>query len=95
MASYRSQAPVGYSADTSGFMGATLLLSGIVAAIVTAPLFDRVLTHHLAITVKFLVPVVAAGWVSLIWAGRWLFMIYSNNEFTLDQSSHITLPVSL
>jgi hypothetical protein len=51
-------------------MGAVLLLSGIVAAIVTAPLFDRVLTHHLAISTKCLVPVVAAGWVSLIWAGR-------------------------
>ena len=51
-------------------MGAVLLLSGIVAAIVTAPLFDRVMTHHLANTTKCLVTIVAAGWVSLIWAGR-------------------------
>jgi len=50
-------------------MGAALLLTGIVAAIVTAPLFDRVLTHHLAITVKIIVPIIAAGWLSLIWAG--------------------------
>jgi FLVCR family MFS transporter 7 len=60
--------PVGYSSDTAGFMGATLLLSGIVAAVVTAPIFDRVLTNHLAITTKILVPVLAAAWLSLIWA---------------------------
>jgi branched-subunit amino acid transport protein len=47
-----------------------LLLSGIVAAIVTAPIFDRVLTSHLAITTKILVPVLAAAWLSLVWAGR-------------------------
>ncbi|KII92526.1 hypothetical protein PLICRDRAFT_155111 [Plicaturopsis crispa FD-325 SS-3] len=60
--------PVGYSADTAGFMGATLLLTGIVAAIVTAPLFDRVLTHHLALTAKILVPIMAASWVAFIFA---------------------------
>jgi len=62
--------PVGYSADESGFMGACLLLTGMVAAIITAPLFDRVFTHHLAITSKILVPCVAVGWLSLIWAVR-------------------------
>lgn len=60
---------MGYSADTAGFMGATLLLTGIVAAIVTAPLFDRVLTHHLALTAKILVPIMAASWVAFIFAG--------------------------
>ncbi|KAJ7725873.1 major facilitator superfamily domain-containing protein [Mycena maculata] len=60
--------PVGYSSDTAGFMGAVLLLSGIVAAIVSAPIFDRVFTTHLAITSKFLVPVLGAAWLSLIWA---------------------------
>jgi FLVCR family MFS transporter 7 len=62
--------PVGYSSDTAGFMGAVLLLSGIVAAIVTAPIFDRVFTTHLAITAKILVPVLSVAWLSLIWAGR-------------------------
>ncbi|KAF7321286.1 MFS general substrate transporter [Mycena kentingensis (nom. inval.)] len=62
--------PVGYSSDTAGFVGAVLLLSGIVAAIVTSPLFDRVFTNHLAITAKCLVPVVACTWLSLIWAVR-------------------------
>jgi MFS transporter, FLVCR family, MFS-domain-containing protein 7 len=59
---------VGYSNTTSGLMGATLLLGGLVTAITTAPLFDRVLTHHLAVTAKVLVPVVAGAWLSLIWA---------------------------
>jgi hypothetical protein len=62
------QEPAGYSDVTSGLLGATLLLSGLVAAIITAPLFDRVFTHHLAMTSKVLVPVVSGAWLSLIWA---------------------------
>lgn len=62
---------MGYSADEAGFMGACLLLSGMVAAIVTAPLFDRVFTYHLAATSKILVPIVAVGWFTLIWAGMY------------------------
>jgi len=49
-------------------MGAALLLSGLIAAIITAPLFDRVFTHHLALTSKFIVPMIAGAWLSLIWA---------------------------
>lgn len=37
---------------------------------VTAPLFDRVLTHHLALTLKAATPIIAAAWFSLIWAGK-------------------------
>ncbi|KAH8994743.1 MFS general substrate transporter [Lactarius hatsudake] len=60
--------PYGYSDNTSGLMGAALLLSGIVAAIASSPLFDRVLTHHLAITVRILCPLTGVTWLSLIWA---------------------------
>lgn len=60
--------PAGYSSSVSGLMGATLLLSGLVAAFVTSPLFDRVFTHHLALTCKVLIPINAAAWLSLIWA---------------------------
>lgn len=60
--------PAGYSDTTSGLMGATLLLSGLVAAIITSPLFDRVFTHHLAVTSKVLVPMITGAWLSLIWA---------------------------
>jgi len=50
-------------------MGACLLLTGIVAAIITAPLFDHVFTYKLALTAKILIPCLAAAWLSLIWAG--------------------------
>ncbi|EPQ57161.1 MFS general substrate transporter [Gloeophyllum trabeum ATCC 11539] len=88
--------PVGYSSDISGLMGATLLLSGIVAAIVTAPLFDRVLTHHLGPTVRILCPILAAAWLSLIWAVKphntgGLFAIMA----ILGTTSITMLPVAL
>ncbi|KAJ3913441.1 major facilitator superfamily domain-containing protein [Lentinula edodes] len=60
--------PVGYSDDISGLMGACLLLTGLVAAIITAPLFDRVFTKHLAVSAKVLLPILGGGWLSLIWA---------------------------
>ena len=53
-------------------MGAAMLLSGIVAAIVTSPTFDRILTHHLGITVRILCPIIGVAWLSLIWAGKGL-----------------------
>ena len=53
-------------------MGATLLLVGIVTTAVTAPLFDRVFTNHLAITVKVLCPFLGGAWLALIWAGAYL-----------------------
>ena len=51
-------------------MGAALLLAGILAAIATSPMFDRILTHHLGITVRILCPIIGAAWLSLIWAGK-------------------------
>lgn len=50
--------------------GAALLLSGIVAAIITAPLFDRVFTHHLGLAARIFAPIIAACWLALIWAVR-------------------------
>ncbi|KAF9263409.1 MFS general substrate transporter [Marasmius fiardii PR-910] len=60
--------PAGYNDDTSGLMGATLLLSGIVAALVVSPLMDRVFTKHLAVTLKCFLTALAGAWLSLIWA---------------------------
>jgi FLVCR family MFS transporter 7 len=51
-------------------MGAALLLSGIIAAIATSPMFDRILTRHLGITVRILCPIIGVAWLSLIWAGK-------------------------
>ncbi|KAJ7470793.1 major facilitator superfamily domain-containing protein [Mycena latifolia] len=88
--------PQGYSDHDAGLMGATLLLCGIAAAAITAPLFDRVFTTHLARTMKTLVPIVAGGWLSLIWAVRphnaaALFVIMA----IIGASSLTLLPVAL
>lgn len=52
-----------------------MLGSGIVAAIATSPIFDRILTHHLGITARILCPVIAFAWLSLIWAGEEALLI--------------------
>jgi hypothetical protein len=78
---------MGYSSDESGFMGACLLLTGVVAAIVTAPLFDRVFTYHLAFTAKVCAPATAIGWFSLIWAGMcFIFasLVFCRHIWTYD-----------
>ena len=63
------QEPFGYTSTTAGLMGAALLLVGLVSTIITAPIFDRVLTHQLALTCKCLCPLIGGAWLSLIWAG--------------------------
>jgi hypothetical protein len=54
--------------------GATLILSGLVSAAVTSPLFDRVLTHHLGITLRITTPFLGATWIALIWASTSFFV---------------------
>ncbi|KAA1473990.1 MFS general substrate transporter [Dentipellis sp. KUC8613] len=88
--------PVGYSDSTNGFIGATLLLSGIVAALATAPIFDRVFTRHLGLTIRILCPIIGASWLALIWAVRpgdagGLFAIMA----VIGASSISLLPVAL
>ncbi|CAL1697928.1 unnamed protein product [Somion occarium] len=60
--------PYGYSDTISGLMGAVLLIVGIVFAIITSPLFDRVITYHMALACKILCPIFGILWLSLIWA---------------------------
>jgi hypothetical protein len=55
--------------------GGVLIVSGIIAAVVTAPLFDRVFTKHLGLVAKLLVPVLAIAWLSLIWDGAYYHLI--------------------
>jgi hypothetical protein len=64
-------------------MGAAMLLSGIVAAIITSPIFDRVLTHHLGLAVRILCPTIAAAWLSLIWAGKKVLLPVSPSSLSL------------
>ena len=63
-------------------MGAALLLSGIVAALTTAPLFDRVFTSHIALVIRVLCPTIGAAWLGLIWAGS-----YSHSRAQRDRDS--------
>ncbi|KAG9008985.1 hypothetical protein FRB90_008663 [Tulasnella sp. 427] len=60
--------PYGYNSDTSGMLGAAVFIAGLVGAIITAPLFDRVLTNHLALTLQVVIPIIGAAWLGLAWA---------------------------
>ncbi|VDC06412.1 unnamed protein product [Peniophora sp. CBMAI 1063] len=60
--------PYGYTGSQAGLFTSVLLLAGIAAALITSPLLDRVLTNHIAATMRVLCPIVGALWLSLIWA---------------------------
>jgi FLVCR family MFS transporter 7 len=47
----------------TGYFGAVLILSGLLAALIMAPVFDRVLKRHLSITAKVLVPVIGVSFL--------------------------------
>ena len=64
-------------------MGAAMLLSGIVAAIITSPVFDRVLTHHLGLAVRIICPIIATAWLSLIWAGKKMLLPFLLSSLSL------------
>ncbi|EJU04374.1 MFS general substrate transporter [Dacryopinax primogenitus] len=88
--------PYGYSADTAGFVGAAFLLSGIVAACVTAPIYDRYLTHHLAMSAKFFVSALGIVYITLIWGIKANDLAGIYTQFVLiGICSFILLPVAL
>ncbi|CAE6494797.1 unnamed protein product [Rhizoctonia solani] len=89
-------APYGYSSDEAGIMGGVLILAGIVGAAILSPIFDRYLTHHLALAAKILVPLLAASYVALIWdvrannfSGLYVVMV------VIGVASFTLLPVAL
>ncbi|KAF8342314.1 major facilitator superfamily domain-containing protein [Cantharellus anzutake] len=89
-------APHGYSSNASGNMGGAFIIAGIIGALVTSPLFDRVLTHHLGITTKILIPIIGVAWLSLIWDVRphnygGLYAVF----VVMGVGSFILLPVAL
>ena len=67
-----AQQPAGYSAITVGLFGAVATLAGTISAAITAPLFDRVFPHSTLLMLKTMVPILSLGWLSLIWAGKYL-----------------------
>jgi MFS transporter, FLVCR family, MFS-domain-containing protein 7 len=75
-------------------MGAALLLSGIVAAIATSPMFDRILTHHLGITVRILCPIIGVAWLSLIWAGKEVMLTFSAGKANLALRAFLVKPLN-
>ncbi|KAG9097270.1 hypothetical protein FS749_006658 [Ceratobasidium sp. UAMH 11750] len=89
-------APHGYSSDASGIFGGVLILAGLIGAAVTSPIFDRYLTHHLALASKILIPPLAGSYIGLIWdvranndAGIYVLMV------VIGVSSFTLLPISL
>lgn len=62
--------PYGYSATDSGLFGAVIILAGLVAAIVTSQLFDRVFTTRINSSTKTMAFFLGLSWVGLIWAVR-------------------------
>ena len=64
-----AKVPYGYSDVITGLIGGIFLLSGLLAAILAAPLFDRVLIHYLAKTVKSALPLLSIAWICLIFVG--------------------------
>lgn len=62
--------PYGFSDTQSGLFGACLLLTGLAASAVTSPLFDRVFTKHITISIKVCIFILSGAWLSLIWAIR-------------------------
>lgn len=61
-------APYGYSPTFAGLTAAVLLGFGLLTAIVTAPLLDRVFMKRMGLTIKLLSLPVGTGWLALIWA---------------------------
>ena len=62
-------------------MSAVLLISGLVCSLVVAPLFDQVLTRHLALTLKIMVPILGGIWLGLIWAGMLAYLRLSLRDY--------------
>ncbi|GJJ10790.1 hypothetical protein Clacol_005018 [Clathrus columnatus] len=60
--------PYGYSDTQSGLFGACLLLTGLGSSAVTSPLFDRVFTRYITISIKCCIFILGGAWLSLIWA---------------------------
>jgi MFS transporter, FLVCR family, MFS-domain-containing protein 7 len=48
--------PQGYSEDAAGYFGAAMIIAGLIAAGVSAPLIDRVFVHRQALLVRKLIP---------------------------------------
>lgn len=60
--------PYGYTPQMCGVLGSTYLLVGLLTAIISAPILDRVFKHHLALVSKIFLPSIGVMWLGFIWA---------------------------
>ncbi|KAI5281529.1 hypothetical protein KEM54_003222 [Ascosphaera aggregata] len=58
--------PHGFSEDESGIAGAVLIFVGLGAAAIVSPFTDY--HKHYLLTVKILVPIIAASYIGMVWA---------------------------
>ncbi|KAL5115899.1 hypothetical protein ACEQ8H_006215 [Pleosporales sp. CAS-2024a] len=86
--------PYGYTEDEAGICGAILIVVGLVAAAIVAPILDR--THTYMVGIKILCPLVSAAYVAMIWAPqtRTLVAPYLLSA-VLGAASFSLLPVAL
>lgn len=58
--------PYSYTADQAGITGAALIVAGLIATAILCPIVDR--THAFLLAIKVQVPIIAAGYIVLIFA---------------------------
>ncbi|GAB7350386.1 hypothetical protein MBLNU459_g1008t1 [Dothideomycetes sp. NU459] len=58
--------PYGFSETEAGIAGGLLIVVGLVASAIVSPIVDR--TKQYTLTIKFLVPLIAIGYMIFIWA---------------------------
>ena len=56
--------PYGYSSDQTGYIGAVLIVVGLIASAILSPIFDR--THAFLLAIRVQVPLIALAYIALI-----------------------------
>jgi MFS transporter, FLVCR family, MFS-domain-containing protein 7 len=69
-------------------MGAVMLLSGVLVAISTSPILDRILIPKSGLTMCILCPLAAISWLILIWIGK-EFLYSSIPLLWVDNLNHL------
>ncbi|CAZ86172.1 unnamed protein product [Tuber melanosporum] len=60
--------PYGYTDDEAGITGAILIVSGLITSAIVSPINDR--THSFVMAIRIFVPIIALGYVALIFAPK-------------------------
>lgn len=85
--------PYGASSDTSGYLGAALIGSGLVVAAIVSPIIDKF--HIQSISMKMVAPIIGACYLAFIWIpGKPMVAAYIV-VCALGGASFTLLPVTL